>query len=242
MRRSGNLLGDACESVSLQTSLVVTQNHCFPIIHLPQGGTLAIEATGIVGMKFEEAVKAGTKEVEQFKDRSDLATLVNLTDMRQAGVQPIDLPKVSDTYLTDLGYEFASKKQPVANQETSPAAKPASSDRPVSQSDSEPNADAVRSTITGKWTGRASLQQGASIGAGLNLQADGQMSYLFEARYANGEIRKMEGSGVWKLSGKSLVMTDKDSTEYVPFEIKGDQLVIFIGHVGVEITLSRYQG
>ena len=29
----------ACESVNLQTALVITKGHCFPVVRLPQGGS-----------------------------------------------------------------------------------------------------------------------------------------------------------------------------------------------------------
>ncbi len=85
-------------------------------------------------------------------------------------------------------------------------------------------------------------QQGATIRAGLNLQADGGMSYIVEAHYANGEVRKIQGSGQWKVSDKVIVMTDQDGVTYFPFEMKDNQLALFIANLGVEITFSRVQG
>jgi hypothetical protein len=230
----------ACESVNLQTALVVTKNHCFPVIRLPQGGILAVEATGIVGHSFEEAVKYGTKEVEEVKDRADLATFVDVMKMRLGGVQPIDLPKVSDTYLTDLGYQFtAAKVTPVANQNAAPA-KPA--DNKVSETEKKPADPSIVAAIAGRWRGSVESQQGATIRAGLNLQADGGMSYIVEAHYANGEVRKIQGSGQWKVNDKVIVMTDQDGVTYFPFEMKDNQLALFIANLGVEITFSRVQG
>ena len=229
----------ACESVNLQTALVVTKNHCFPVIKLPQGGILAVEATGIVGHSFEEAVKYGTKEVEEVKDRADLATFVDVIKMRLGGVQPIDLPKVSDTYLTDLGYQFSAKVAPVANQNAAPA-KPA--ENKVSETEKKPADPSVVAAIAGRWRGSVESQQGATIRAGLNLQADGGMSYIVEAHYANGEVRKIQGSGQWKVSDKVIVMTDQDGVTYFPFEMKDNKLALFIANLGVEINFSRVQG
>jgi hypothetical protein len=234
----------ACESVSLQTALVITKGHCFPVIRLPQGGILAIESTGIVGHTFEEAVKYGTKEVEQLKDRPDLATFVDVMQMRQSGVQPIDLPKVSDTYLTDLGYQFAlPKAAPVATRsaQAAPATKTDSSSA-ANDNDRRSAEGAVIKALAGNWTGVVRGPQGGTIRAGFNLQANGAMSYVIEAQFANGETRKMQGSGQWKVSERSLVMTDQDGVTYFPFEIKENQLAIFFANLGVEINFVRAQG
>ncbi len=231
----------ACESVSLQTALVITKEHCFPIVKLPQGGTLAIEATGIVGMSFEEAVKYGTKEVEQLKNRPDLATFVDIMALRQSGIQPIDLPKVSDTYLTDLGYHFTAK--PVAAPATTPAAtKPEKTASTTPTSTTQPSDGTLPPALAGTWTGTVQGPQGSTITSKLTLQANGTMTYLFEARYYTGETKKMEGTGQWKVSERSLVMSDKDGVNYYPFEIKENQLSLFIANLGIDMVLSRTQG
>ena len=46
------------------------------------------------------------------------------------------------------------------------------------------------------------------------------MSYVIEAQFVNGETRKMQGNGQWKVSERSLVMTDQDGVTYFPFELK----------------------
>ncbi|HET6326871.1 MAG TPA: hypothetical protein VFG04_19490 [Planctomycetaceae bacterium] len=230
----------ACESVNLQTALVLTKGHCFPVIRLPQGGTLAIEATGIAGHTFEEAVKYGTKEVEELKDRSDLATFVDVMAMRQGGVQPIDLPKVSDTFLTDLGYQFTVPKPAPVATPTAPATAPAKPDRSSAANDTKPsNEKSIVSQIAGNWTGSVRGPQGGTIRAGFNLLANGNMSYVIEAQFVNGETRKMQGSGQWKVSERSLVMTDQDGVTYFPFELKEQQLSVFIANLGVEINFVR---
>ena len=73
--------------------------------------------------------------------------------MRQGGVQPIDLPKVSDTFLTDLGYQFTvPKPAPVATQ-TAPATTPAKPDRSNAANDTKPSNEksiVSRSPATGR--------------------------------------------------------------------------------------------
>jgi hypothetical protein len=231
----------ACESVSLQTALVVTKDHCFPVVRLPQGGTLAIEATGIVGMSFEEAVKYGTKEVEQLKDRSDLATFVDIMQLRHNGIQPIDLPKVSDTYLTDLGYQFA--KKPAAFPTTTPVAtKPEQTASASTTPTSQPAEGSLPSALAGTWTGTVRGPQGSTITANLTLKSNGTMIYVFEARYYTGETKKTEGTGQWKVSDRSLVMSDKDGVNYYPFELKDNQLSLFVANMGIDMNLVRTQG
>ncbi len=231
----------ACESVSLQTALVVTKDHCFPVVRLPQGGTLAIEATGIVGMSFEEAVKLGTKEVEQLKDRADLATFVDIMQLRHNGVQPIDLPKASDTYLTDLGYQFA--KRPAAFPTTTPVAtKPEQTASTSTTPTSQPADGSLPAALAGTWTGTVRGPQGSTIAASLTLKSNGTMTYVFEARYYTGETKKMEGTGQWKVSERSLVMSDKDGVNYYPFELKDNQLSLFVANIGIDMNLVRTQG
>ncbi|HEV8069897.1 MAG TPA: hypothetical protein VGP76_19305 [Planctomycetaceae bacterium] len=233
----------ACESVSLQTALVVTKDHCFPVVRLPQGGILAIEATGIVGLRFEEAVKYGTKEVEQFKDRADLATFVDVMQMRQNGVQPIDLPKISDTYLTDLGYQFAlPKAAPVATTSSTAPAKADNGASPASDSNRKTNEGSILQALVGNWTGSVQGPEGRTIRASMSLRGDGTMTCVFEAQFANGETRKIQGNGQWKVSDRTLVMTDEDGVTYFPFEMKENQLSLFIANLGVEINFSRTQG
>ena len=65
------------------------------------------------------------------------------------------------------------------------------------------------------------------------------MSYVIEAQFVNGETRKIQGSGQWKVSERSLVMTDQDGVTYFPFELKENQLSLFIANLGVEINFVR---
>jgi hypothetical protein len=232
----------ACESVNLQTQLVITKGHCFPVVRLPQGGLLAIEATGIVGMNFEEAVKYGTKEVEQLKDRSDLATFVDVLQMRRNGIQPIDLPKVSDTYLTDLGYQFTAKPATVAKPAAPASAKPDKGATAATDSNEGSSEGSVPGAFVGKWSGSHTSPEGRTIRAALNLQTNGTMTFEFEVQPTNGESRKTQGAGQWKVRDRNLVLSNDSGVTYFPFEMKDGQLTLFFASLGVDVILARSQG
>ena len=231
----------ACESVNLQTALVITKGHCFPVVRLPQGGVLAIEATGIVGMSFEEAVKYGTKEVEQLKDRSDLATFVDVLQMRRNGIQPIDLPKVSDTYLTDLGYQF-TKPVPAAKPAAPASAKPDKGAAAATDSHESSSEGSVPWAFVGSWKGSHASPDGRTLRAALNLQANGTMTFEFEVQAATGESRKTQGAGQWKVRDRSLVLSNEGGVSYFPYEMKDSQLTLFFASLGVDVALVRAQG
>jgi hypothetical protein len=198
-----------------------------------------VEATCIVGTNFEEAVKAGTKEFEEAKAHPERAIIVDIRQMRQSGIQPIDLPKVSDSYLTDLGYQFVPKQAPVVTPKVAAARKADNGPSPTPEPDRKSNEGSVPQALVGNWAGIFKGQQGQTIRATLTLKANGTMSYLFEAQFANGETRKMQGSGQWKVCDKSLVMTDDDGVTYFPYELKEIQLSIFIAPLGVEVNFQR---
>src|SRR5207302_8123751 len=57
------------ETVGLRSNLILLPGHCFAVIRMPGGGLIAVENTGLGGgdqrMSFEQAVKTGSKELQE---------------------------------------------------------------------------------------------------------------------------------------------------------------------------------
>lgn len=103
------LYASVCETVGLKTLIIVIPGHAFPVVILPSGQLLPIEATGVGGaavgrsMSFEEAVNAGKKNIRELE--MGRYFVVNVQELQSQGVSTPELSKLPADILKQWGYK-----------------------------------------------------------------------------------------------------------------------------------------
>jgi len=103
------LCASVCESVGLKSLIITIPGHAFPVIILPSGQLLPIEATGVGGAavgksaSFEEAVRIGRKNVQELE--MGRYFVVNVQDLQSQGLSTPELPKLPADILKQWGYK-----------------------------------------------------------------------------------------------------------------------------------------
>lgn len=97
-----------CEAVGLEPAIILISGHAFPAVKLPQSKQwLAIEST-MLNSSFKDAVEKGNAELSQALEGEHY--LIDITEVRRLGVLSLDLPSVTEEYLTNLGYKFEAQR------------------------------------------------------------------------------------------------------------------------------------
>lgn len=175
-----------CETVGLKTYIVVIPGHAFPVIELPSGDILPIEATGVGGSAvgksatFEEVVEIGEKNLQELKIGKFF--IVDVQKLQSDGVLPPELPKLSEDILTKWGYK-------VPTEET----KPIQSSGQTTQTQINTQETRIQPTsvnISGRYEGMyKNLATGATGELALTLYQNGlNISGEIEVDYSTGTI------------------------------------------------------
>jgi hypothetical protein len=108
------LWASTCEAVGLQPAIMVYGGHAFPLVKLPQSGQwLPIEST-LVTDKLGEAITVGKAKMKEALEQDRY--LVDINSMRRMGIVSLDLPNVSEDFLTKLSYKFPTPQIQDQNQ------------------------------------------------------------------------------------------------------------------------------
>ncbi|MEZ6115347.1 MAG: transglutaminase family protein [Pirellulaceae bacterium] len=95
------------KAVGLKSYVVLMPGHAFPMIELPNGYRIPIEATKLgQGLSLDDAVAAGQENLEKAVQGPHF--IVDVNQMENAGVRSLDLERISDDFFDKLGYEFHS--------------------------------------------------------------------------------------------------------------------------------------
>jgi hypothetical protein len=196
------LWASTCEAVGLRPILVVIPGHCFPAVYLPEG----------------QLVEIGNQELQQARQGESIQ--VDIMALRKAGIQSLDLPTASPTFLTELGYHFDAKSQQRAT-----------------YADGNSQAQTTQS-IAGVWTFTGQLPIG-NADLGLALAPQGKMAFVIITQGANGEKSQVKSVGQWQISNNLLVLSDENGTQRFQFRFQGDQLSVYFP--GLKSTVSFHR-
>ncbi len=105
-----------CEAVGLKSTLMLIPGHCFPVIDLPSGTVLPVEATMIGGeamgrKSFDDAVKQGMQTLQENLAKPHY--LIDVTSMWQAGIVNPELPSLPPDILKRWGYRAVRHRKAV---------------------------------------------------------------------------------------------------------------------------------
>lgn len=226
------LWASTCEAVGLRPVLIVIPGHCFPAVYLPEGQLVAIEATGVGKCDFDKAIEIGNKELQQARQGESI--IVDVPTLRKAGIESLDLPVLSHSFLTDMGYRFDVKPRV---QNAGPR------NQVVQTNDEQPNRNETQAapSVVGVWGFTGQLGQ-ANVDLGLALTAEGRMAFVMNTQGANGQPVQVKSVGQWQLEGNVLVVTDQTGTNRFAYELQGGELVITFPRLNARVHFHRVQG
>ncbi len=140
------LYASVCETVGLKTLIIVIPGHAFPVVILPSGQLLPIEATGVGGaavgrsMSFEEAVNAGKKNIRELE--MGRYFVVNVQELQSQGVSTPELSKLPADILKQWGYkspvDMAVQTIPQPTPQPTPIPQPTPQPTPIPQPTPQP--------------------------------------------------------------------------------------------------------
>jgi hypothetical protein len=222
------LWGSTCEAVGLRPVLVVIPGHCFPAVYLPEGQLIAIEATGIGKCNFDKAFELGNKELADSRQGESIQA--DIMALRKAGIQGLDLPVASSTFLTELGYRFEVKQQ----------VQEGTQQRVAQSGNGQTRKTRSSSSVIGVWGFTGQLPVG-NVDLGLALNPQGKMAFVIIRPDANGKQVELKSIGTWQISDNLLVLTDEEGTQRFQFRMQGDQLSIYLPGFKSTVVFHRVQ-
>jgi len=102
------LFASVCQTVRLKTFIVIIPGHAFPVVVLPSGDILPIEATGLGGAavgrsaSFDQVVETAMQELSKLEFGKFF--IVDVSEMQRKGVLSPELPQLPSTVIKDWGY------------------------------------------------------------------------------------------------------------------------------------------
>ncbi len=227
-----------CEAVGLKSNLMLIPGHCFPVIELPSGTIVPVEATMIGGeatgrQTFDDALKQGARNLQENMAKPHY--LINVTDMWQQGIVNPELPPLPADVLNRWGYQTprrraatglgeggwglgAPRRQVVAPQLTDDSVEEAPARTPETESHNtraKATHDAVRprqsrTTKRRRQTGGATLE---GSWHGRIIGSDGQSGPITLVLTVNGDIVTgiCSANHPYKLSGKVHGTVDEET-------------------------------
>jgi len=90
-------------SQGLKSYIVLMPEHAFPLIELPSGAIIPVEATAInAGVSFQQAVQVGIEKTWQ-EAMSGPHIIINIAEMHSEGIVPPELPQLPADILSKWG-------------------------------------------------------------------------------------------------------------------------------------------
>ncbi len=239
-----------CEAAGLEPAIVLIPGHAFPAVRLPKSNRwLAIEATMLNGT-FKDAVAKGNEELAQAQKGDHY--LIEISATRNAGVLGLDLPNVSEEYLTKLGYSFEPEHFPTQNNNnaTPTNANPNGNPPATNDGQNEVTKTEVNGTTTveyevteqelqGLWGGYG-VFQGVKTWVGVSLDQNGRFEVLLQYMPSDQSNTQEIIRGNWCLENGKVVLINQEGKRFeYPFEYSGSQLKVCILGGNQAVTLDR---
>lgn len=232
------LWASVCEAVGLEPGIVLIPGHAFPAVKLPGSKRwVAIEST-MVNDDFKAALEKGMAELEEAQKGEHY--LVDVHELRTLGVLGLDLPNVSENYLTNLGYTFncqvfQQNEQDQQNQQTEIQAQTVNGQVVLVETTENnpqvtmnPNGGLVSTSDMVGTFGGWGVDTGRKTWVGVALNGDGSFEVLLQYYENDGSRTEDVIRGTWgKRDDKLVFNCTSQSFDYV-FEFTGNTLKLCI--------------
>jgi hypothetical protein len=223
------LYAATCETAGVRCQLMMIPGHCFPVVTLPSGGLMPVEATAISGAaipldpkspphpqpySFQESYQFAQQEFNSSVSKPGMFYLVDVQEMWEEGVLVPELPKIPADVLTTWGWKQADAAPPVVVVNPGPSPRPPQPQPVVAGDAKHPT------SLVGTWKGTMKIRN-ATATRTMILNADG--SWTTSTKYQG---RITPASGSWEVSGDgSKMVIGNSSTGFgggIPFSLDDD--------------------
>jgi hypothetical protein len=219
------LWASTAKAVGLKSYVVLVPGHAFPVIGLPGGQVMPIESTVIGKGTFQQATEIGVKAYNEALQGDHY--LIDIDELQNLGIRSLDLSKVDDNFLGQLGYKVEEAVvETQTTQETNYR-----EERTDTNNNVDPN------NVVGTW--------------GIRYEEEGKVRYMqftfsadsayvfghFESR--NSEWVKFdEGKGTWAVQNSTLMINNANGNKLqFPCRFTGGKLVITAN--GQDVALEK---
>lgn len=222
------LFASACDAVGLEPLAFVIPGHAFPAVRLPNGKIIAIESTMIGRKSCDEAYKRGMEQMEAAV-KDGRVHIVEIRKLHEMGVRALDLPTVSEDFLTKLGYDLKA-----------PAQQPAPPAPPATRTPNSVVAQTA-SPLVGTWGFQGNVNGFYVVGV-TRLMPDGQFLDVCKVTGGSGTTMNQETAGTYQVQGNSLVFRGKTGTTVTrQFEFRSNGLLVSFPELGQSLLFQRME-
>lgn len=222
------LYAAACETAGIKCQLMMIPRHCFPVVTLPSGRLMPVEATCISGAAigtdpqhphpdpytFEEAYQFGQSEFGKSIQQPGMFYFVDVQEMWNEGVLVPELDKLPADILTTWGWKVGGGGQ----------------EQPNGGNAKHPHA------LVGTWKTILYLRNLPPISQTWKINADGTWQSL-----SQGGGKESSGEGTWEVSDAGDRLSTHNTVSGLntsrPFQVDGNTLQVSDPSLG----LVRFQ-
>ncbi len=226
------LWASVTRAVGLKPYIVIRSGHAFPVIELPNGERLPIEATLIGKSSLKDAVTEGQKQLEEAQSMPYY--MVDVTKLQAEGVRCLDLERVSDDFLSNSQFRFEKLPRSDANSQPSAQDQQAQSQQPSNQRD-------IDQRLVGIWRATCHIN-GREIKYAIRLTEKGGYGAAVRA-YQNGrKVAEEIDRGWFSVDGDTIVMdSQQEGVRYFyPYRWRQDgTLIVYDSDLDVNLVFYR---
>lgn len=198
------LWASVAKAVGLKAHIMVVPGHAFPVIELNSGNYMPIETTMIGRGTFVEATQAGVANYQEGLEGDYY--LVNIDSLQEQGIRSLDLPNVSDSYLSTLGFRFDA---------------PPAADENLIEEQATPAQPAFSKTdLYGTWGKELTEKDGEPIYVEWSLTEEGCYLYNCFIRQDGKWVLRDKGQGTWSISGNDFALVNSTTGVKVDWKVE----------------------
>lgn len=232
------LYASVCESVGLRSVVFVVPGHAFPAAYLPDGRLIPVEATLVGRKNFVAAVETATEEASTAINKG-LFYKIEVRQLHDLGVYPMDLATVETDYLTKLGYNFEVQSQQARTTVVNTSQAGGQGNH---NSQNQPN---VQPNVVGRLQGRWGCMgtiNGCGVAMALSFNVDGNYVAMLSMVSANGQTGHRQESGRFTIEGNAISFVPVNGTPVTRrFELRNNQLLVEFAEIGQIFTFAAAQ-
>ena len=221
------LWASSAKAVGLKSYVVLIPGHAFPVIGLPGGNVMPIESTVIGKGTFAQATEIGVKTYNEALKGNHY--MIDIDQLQDLGVRSLDLAKVDDNFLGQLGYkteEAGAANETKTTQETNYREEQTNTTASVDPRD-----------LVGTW-GIQYEEEGKVRYMQFTFTADAEYIFChYESRNAEW-VKFDEGRGTWGVQDSTLIINNSNGNKVqLPFRFAEGKLII--NSNGTEAALEK---
>ena len=227
------------EAVGLEPAIVVVPGHAFPAVKLPVSQKWIANESTMLNSSFKEAIERGNATLAEAQKGDHY--LIEITATRNTGVLGLDLPDVSEGYLSNLGYSFTAEQFQAAttNENTTNTTGTGETAPDVNRTPETNSTQTEAGAMSGTWGGYG-VHEGLRTWVGVALNNDASFEVLLQYTNADGSTKDEIIRGTWETRDEKLILTNSEGTNYeYPVEFTGSQLKLCILGGTQVVTLDR---